>query len=403
MFTQNFFTRILDLEDGWVVESVDTDFSKEEISIQIVCLSKQLEDTQTGELCNIYDHAPARKWRHLDTMQYKTYITCELPRIITSEGKVKTVQPNWASGYERHTFLFEHAVIDLLKASKNQTKTAQLMRCGFNVVNRIMHLSTQRGMARRNYSALVFDQLSIDEKSFKKGHQYITVLSHPGSSCVLDVEEDRTKEACKSLFNRTLTEVQLGQVTSVSMDMWPAYINSAEELLPNAAITHDRFHLIMYLNKAIDQVRRREVKQHGELKHTRYALLKNPENLTEKQRIKFEAIAGANYEVSKAWQVRENFKALFSCGKLFAWTLYNKWTADSKKRKIKEIDKVVETFNNHISGVVNALIMNLSNAMAERLNGKIQELKTVGKGYRTFANFRSAILFFHGGLNLYPH
>jgi transposase len=109
-----------------------------------------------------------------------------------------------------------------------------------------------------------------------------------------------------------------------SAQVWPAYITTAQELLPNAAITHDRFHLIMYGNKAIDQVRRREVKQHDELKNTRYALLKNPENLTDKQRIKFEAIAGANYEVSNAWQVRENFKDLFSSGKLFAWTLYNK-------------------------------------------------------------------------------
>jgi transposase len=101
--------------------------------------------------------------------------------------------------------LFGHAVIDLLKASKNQTRTAQPMRFRFNLVNR-MHLSTTRGMGRRNYTKLVFDQLSIDEKSFKKGHQYITVLSHPGSGCVLDVEEDRTKEACKSLFNKIVTE-----------------------------------------------------------------------------------------------------------------------------------------------------------------------------------------------------
>jgi transposase len=405
---ENFFIRILDLEDGWAVESVDTDFSKEEIFIQIVCLLEQLEDAQTGELCRIYDHAPARKWRHLDTMQYKTYIRCELPRIITSQGKIKTVQPNWASGYERHTFLFEHAVIDLLKASKNQTKTAQLMRCGFNVVNR-MHLSTTRGMGRRNHTKLVFDQLSTDEKSFKKGHQYLTVLSHPGSGCILDVEEDRTKEACKSLFNTLVPETQLGQATTISMDIrhgvqvWPAYINSAQELLPNAAITHDRFHLIMYVNKAIDQVRRREVKRHDELKNTRYALLKNPENLSEKRRIKFESIISTNYEVSKAWQVRENFKELFSSGKLFAWTLYNKWTADSKRKNIKEIDNVVDTFNKHISGVANALILNLSNALAERLNGKIQELKTVAKGYRTFANFRSVLLFFHGGLDLYSH
>jgi hypothetical protein len=75
------------------------------------------------------------------------------------------------------------------------------MRCVFNVVNRV-HLSTRRGIVRRNYTKLMFDQLSIDEKAFKNGHHYITVLSHPRSGCVLEVEEDRTKEACKSLFNR---------------------------------------------------------------------------------------------------------------------------------------------------------------------------------------------------------
>ncbi len=85
------------------------------------------------------------------------------------------------------------------------------MRFGFNLVNRVMHLSTKTGMERRNYTELVLDQLSIDEKSLKKGHQYITVLSHPGSGCVLNVEEDRTKEACKSSFNRTLTEHNLSR------------------------------------------------------------------------------------------------------------------------------------------------------------------------------------------------
>lgn len=403
MFTENLFTKLLQLEDGWIVESVDTDFNKEEIFIQIACLLDQLEDSETGGLCKVYDHAPMREWRHLDTMQYKTYIRCQLPRIITSSGKVKTVQPNWASGYERHTYLFEHAVIDLLKASKNQTKTAHLMRCGFNVVNRIMHLSVKRGMDRRNYSELTFDHLSIDEKSFRKGHHYITVLSHPASGCVLDVEEDRTKEACKKLLSNSLTTEQLNKVSAISMDMWKAFIQTAQEILPNASIVHDRFHLVKYLNEAIDKVRRREVKQHQDLKNSRYALLKNPENLTDRQRIHFEAIADANYEVSKAWQVRENFKALFSKGKLWATLSFLQWANDATKRKIKEVDKVVDMFKNHLSGVVNALLINLTNAMAERLNGKIQELKTVGRGYRTFTNFRSAILFFNGGLNLYPH
>jgi transposase len=403
MFTENLFTKLLQLEQGWIVKSVETDFSEQEIYIEISCILDHLVDEETGEVCKFYDRAPVRSWRHLDTMQYKTFIKCQLPRIITSNGKVKTVQPNWASGYERHTYLFEHVVIDLLQASKNQTKTAKLMRCGFNVINRILHQSVERGMKRRSLSQVHFDHLSIDEKSFKKGHHYITVLSHPSSGSVLDVEEDRTKEACKKLFNRSLTSEQLEKVSSITMDMWKSYMLSANEYLPNASIVHDRFHLVKYINEAIDKIRRREVKHHQELKNSRYALLKNPENLTLKQQIQFNAIADANYEVSKAWQVRENFKDLFKAKKLCAWSLFNQWTIDSKGRKIKEIDKVVDMFNNHIKGVVNALISNLTNAMAERLNGKIQELKTVGRGYRTFKNFRSAILFFNGKLNLYPH
>jgi len=189
MFTENLFTKLLQLEDGWIVESVDTDFSDKEIYIQIACLLDQIENEQTGEIRKVYDHAPIHSWRQLNTMPYKTFIKCQLPRILTSSGQVKTVQPNWASGYERHTLLFEHAVIDLLKASKNQTKTAQLMRCGFNIVNRIMHLSTERGIDRRNQSQVTFEHLSIDEKSFKKDHHYITELSHHASGCVLDVEE----------------------------------------------------------------------------------------------------------------------------------------------------------------------------------------------------------------------
>ena len=116
------------MEESWVVKSVETDINSCEVSINIECLLKEFEDEGTGEFCKVYDHAPVWTLRHLDTMQYKTYITCSLPRIKAKTGKVKTVKPSWASGYERHTYLFEHAVIDLLKARKNQTKTAELMR-----------------------------------------------------------------------------------------------------------------------------------------------------------------------------------------------------------------------------------------------------------------------------------
>lgn len=400
MFTEQFFEILLNNAEGWRVERVETNFTSEEVRIWIKCDLNQFE--YEGELCSLYDHAPSREWRHLDTLQYKTYLVCGLPRVRTKTGKVRTISPPWSNSHERHTYLFERMAIDLLKATKNQTKTAQLLRCGFNTINRIMHLSTERGLARRDHQALTFERLSIDEKSLKKGHKYVSVLSHPSSGVVLDVEEGRDKKACKKLLERCLTAQQQPKVKKVSMDMWKAFMNGCKETLPNAKVVHDRFHLVKYLNEAIDKVRRREVKVHDDLKHSRYALLKNKENLTEKQRIKFEAIQSTNYEVSKAWQVRENFKDLFASEPKEAFGLFCSWAQNAINKDIPEISKVVEMFKTHVGGVVEALIFSLSNAMAERLNGKIQEIKVAGRGYRTFENFRSAILFFHGGLNLYP-
>jgi len=404
MFTHQFFDLLLNLDDDWQVKDVRANYNTSEVTIEMEYLRKKAECPATFEQCAIYDHAPIRVWRHLDTMQYKTYISCRLPRVKNSKGKVVTVAAPWASKHERHTFLFEHAAIDLLLATKNQTKTAELMRCGFNVINRIIHLSSQRGMERRSLSELKLEHISIDEKSFKKGHKYVSVLSHPRSGCIIDIEEGRTKESVRKLLDNSLTEQQQVAIQTISMDMWKAYLSVSKEKLPNAEIVHDRFHLVKYLNDAIDKVRKREVKDNEELRNSRYALLKNPENLTEKQRIKFDAIRQANYEVSRAWQVRENFKGMFNqeYEKESGFILFSKWAQASINNQIKEVTKVAEMFKNHLSGVVNALITNFNNAMAERLNGKIQELKTVGRGYRTFDKFRSVILFFYGGLNLYP-
>jgi transposase len=404
MFTNQFFEILLNLDDNWQVSDVSANHKKEDVIIKIKYIGKQAECPKTMEQLSIYDHSPERVWRHLDTMQFKTYISCSLPRVKNSKGKVITTIPPWASKHERHTYLFERATIDLIKATKNQTKTSEIMRCSFNVVNRIMHISTERGMERRGLSELEFEHLSIDEKSFKKGHKYISVLSHPRSGCVIDVEEDRTKEAVRKLLDKSLTKEQQLKVETISMDMWKAYMTACKEKLPNAERVHDRFHLVKYLNDAIDKVRRREVKTNEELIDSRWALLKNEINLTEKQHIKFEAIKNANYEVSKAWQVKENFKDLFNKedNKESAFKLFMRWIKSAKDFNIKEITKVAEMFKKHFWGVINALITTFNNAMAERLNGKIQEIKTVGRGYRTFTNFRSAILFFHGGLNLYP-
>lgn len=109
-------------------------------------------------------------------------------------------------------------MIDLLLATKNQTKTAELLRLGFGQINRIMHQSTQRVLARRGNLGEIH-HISIDEKSFKKGHDYITVLSRPETGSILNVSHGRKKENVKLLLNETFNEQQKVGISTVSMDM----------------------------------------------------------------------------------------------------------------------------------------------------------------------------------------
>ena len=402
MFSEQFFDLLLNFGDNWKVERVYVNIVTDEVDVLVDYIGKEAEDPETFEKYSIYDHAPLRRWRHLDTMQFKTYITSSVPRVKDSSGKVKTINTPWADNYERHTYLFERLAIDILQGTKNQTQTSKLLRCGFNVINRIIHGSVKRGLERRPVD-LCFEHLSIDEKSFKKGHKYVTVLSDPVSGVVINVSQDRDYKSCTALIESAIKQEYRDKVKTISMDMWKPFMKVAKDKLPNADVLHDRFHLVKYLNDAVDKVRRREVKKHEELKKTRYIFLKNPENQTEKQRIQFESISQSNYEVSRAWRVKENFRDIFGSPTIKeASTMIFQWVTNAIQTNIKEIINVVETFKAHLKGIVNAMVSTFTNAMAERLNGKIQEVKASGRGYRKFENFRSAILFFHGGLSLYP-
>ncbi len=266
-----------------------------------------------------------------------------------------------------------------------------------------MHKAVERGLEKRSKNIL-YKHISIDEKAVKRGHEYISILSDEMTGVVIGATEGRTKESVKTLCATALTSHQCSKVETICTDMWDAYIYAAKTFFKDAKHCHDNFHLVGYLNKAVDKVRRREVKQHEELKNTKYIFLKDHSNLTEKQRIKYETIKGVNYEVSKAWRVKENFRDIqFRQTSNEAFHLFMQWRNDAKAAKIAEITDIVEMFDRHIKGIVNAIETGANNARAERLNGAIQELKTVGRGYRNTQNFITAIMFFHGNLKLYSH
>lgn len=277
------------------------------------------------------------------------------------------------------------------------------MSTSFDVVNRVMHKAASRGLKKRSKN-IIYKHISIDEKAVKKGHEYITILSDEQTGVAIGAVAGRTKESVRKLCTEALTAHQCNKVATICTDMWDAYIDAAKTWFKDAKHCHDNFHLVGYLNKAVDKVRRREVKHHEDLRYTKYIYLKDQMNLTEKQRIKFESIKGANYQVSRAWQIKENFRDIqFRQTSDEAFKLFMRWNQDAKNAKIPEITTVSEMFERHMKGIVNAIETGANNARAERLNGSIQELKTIGRGYRNTDNFITAIMFFHGNLNLYSH
>lgn len=369
----------LQLGGDWKIDRMFLDAEAQRIDIYISHADRPLICPQTGETGTLYDHRKERSWRHLDWFQFRCFIHCRVPRVKSSAG-VNTIRVPWSSASQRYTEAFESWTIRLLQATKNQTKTAQLLRCKFDVVNRILHRNVERGERRRALQGI--SHVSVDEKAIHRGHKYATVVSDSERGVVLDVGQGRDKNSVKALLKGLLGDLK-DEIQTITTDMWKAYISCITELFPNATLIHDRFHLIQYLNKAIDQVRRREVKQHDELKHSRYALLKNEANRT------------ANQE--------DIFQAIFRCRTFADAKKYFKlWLESVKEEVVSEVIQIAEMFERHREGVCNALCHEQSNARAERTNGKIQEVKTVGRGYRKFNNFRSAILFFHGGLELHP-
>ena len=161
-----------------------------------------------------------------------------------------------------------------------------MLRCGFNQLNRIMHCGVERGESRRSLADIL--HISIDEKALKRGHTYATVVSDSDLGVVLDVGQRRTKEDTIDQLESILEQIK-DQIETVSIDMWRGFIGAVKQVFPKAILIHDRCHLIQYLNKSINQVRRREVKKHPELKGSRYALLKN------------EKIARKNKKKSSRW------------------------------------------------------------------------------------------------------
>jgi transposase len=403
------YQQILGLQTPWHVARVDLNVKEQRVDVYAEHGKKKAWPCpDCGKDCGLHDHDEERTWRHLDSCQFQTFLHARIPRVRCDEHGVKQVRVPWAEPKSRFTLLFEHLAIDVLQHT-DVLGAAKILRISWDEAHGIMERAVARGLARREHR--VPKRIGIDEKSLARGHRYATVIADldgPNGPRVLDLREGRTKEALFQCFGRFSMRELEEQVEVVAMDMSGPYISLVRSLIGGEKIVFDRFHIMMHMNEAVDLVRRREnraLRAGGDdaLVGSKHMWLYARENLPDRYAEQFAQLRDANLRTARAWAIKEMLRDLWDRpSELAAKRWYARWRSWATRSRLTPVRKVAAMIHRHLPNVLSYFTNAVTNAASEAINSTIQMIKKRAFGFRSFPNFRVAVLFRCGGLDLYP-
>jgi len=406
------YQRVLGLDEPWFVERVEMCVEPQRMDIHLAHRDgvkwscPQCKGVEQPALA-CYDHALARTWRHLDTCQFQTHIHARVPRVQCEEHGVVNAEVPWAKPHGRFTLLFERLIIDVLKVTRTISGVCKLLGITWDEGMAVMERGVQRGQERKQPRTVA--HIGVDEKAFRKGHSYMTLVCDLDTSTVEYITEDRKTSSLAGYFE-TRTDEQLAGIEAIAMDMWEPYVQATMDHVPLAKskIVFDKFHIMKLMNEAVDKVRRsehRELKADGDdtLTGTKHLWLYAEENLPEKSLPKFEMVRDRELKTSRAWAIKETLRGLWdyqSAG--WGRRFFNKWFGWARRSALAPVKKAALTFKRHLDNILTYCVHGITNAAAESLNSRIMALKRISSGRRNKENFKTAVYFFHGGLDVYP-
>jgi transposase len=348
-----------------------------------------------------------RRWRHLDLWQYRTIIEAEVPRLLNpATGSTEMAAVPWAEGLSRWTKLFETHAIEVLQHTRSISDGRRLLRLGWDACDAIMRRAVERGMQRRTIEDVRL--VGIDEKSFRKGQDYIALMTDLLGARVLEVVQGAGQKEVQALW-QTLPQQQREQVQAAAMDRGKSMIAGTRVAAPQAAIVHDHYHISAEQNRAVDTVRRAENKRltaegDNTLKGTRYTWLSSLVKLGDTAFANFETLVKINLKTSRAWELKTTFESFWlQRDQDEARSFFKKWKSRALRSRLAPFIHLARSLASSLPELLNYFEHRISNAMSEGFNSVIQQLKAAARGFHSFRSYRSRILFFCGKLDLKPH
>lgn len=400
------FELALQLEPPWFIEDVKfVPTSKKQsgqLDIHLNFKKGSKFKDETGTDCPVHDTV-TKTWRHLDFFQHNCYLHARVPRISTTDGKVRLVQVPWAREGSGFTLLFEAFAMLLIENEMPVNKAARILQVYANRLWTVFNYWINRAFQKDDPSGITY--MGIDETSARKGHDYVTVTADLEKRRVVFVtagKDEPTVERLRQYFDKK--EVNIKEITHASIDMSPAFISGLSKHFPDTAIVFDRFHIKKMLNKALDDLRKTERYQHEQLKGNKYVFLKNQKNLNERQRqIKYELLESFP-RLGEGVRLVELFDDFFEfddneqAASFLAW-----WCDLAEESGIPSFEKLAKSVRDHWQGIITYTETKISNGILEGINSKIQLAKRRARGFRKIDNFINMIYFIAGDLDFdYP-
>ncbi len=339
-----------------------------------------------------------RRWRSLDAGTIQVHLEAGAPRVSCRVHGVTVAAVAWARHQAGHTHHFD-AQIAWLATQKSRTAITELMRIAWRTVGAIItRVWDDTGKLHDQFADLT--RIGIDEISYKRGHKYLTVVVDHDSGRLVWAAPGQDMATLGRFFD-ALGSQRSALITHVSADGAPWISTVVAERCPNAVRCADPFHVVKWATDALDEVRRdawneiRKAARQNEarrglgrpakdaparpdsaratgLKNSRYALWKNPGNLTEKQQVKLAWVVQTDPTLGRAYYLKEGLRVIFKLPLNEATEALDKWVGWARRCRIPAFVKLQHSIVKHRTAILASIEHGLSNGRIESINTRIR-------------------------------
>ena len=393
------------LEEPWYVSDIKVDGESKSMHIYV----SVREDARFvcpkcgGETKRYGYEKKERVWRHSNVFFiYPCYVHCRRPKVHCPHCGAQQISAPFERKNSRHTLLFEGMVM-LHAGDCPLSVTADMLGCNEKTVTSIVRYWTRKALAEVSLENMC--KLAVDETSFRKGHDYVTLFIDAEKRAVVDVEQGRDGGTVDR-FTTVLAEKggASDNIVSVTSDMSRSFIPAIDRNFPNAEHTIDKFHVKQIVINALDEVRKQEqkaVNNKRQLFLGRRLFMIPKKKLTQEQKTAIIQMSRLYPKTGRAYRIVAAFDEFY----------YSKSTAEAEEKlnqlyswmrrcRLEPMKEAAETLNRHKVRILNYFTDRLTNAICEGINSMVQAAKRKARGYHTFDGFSTMIYLVAGKLEI---